>query len=64
MVCFGLKLGQDLKNRAAQPQLEFRGVITPGLHARMELKRQHEPIGQFNKIFTIVIYKCSHCFRG
>ena len=29
MTCFGLKLGQDLKNRAAHPYREFRGVPPP-----------------------------------
>ena len=29
MACFGLKLGQDLGNRAAHPYQEFRGVPPP-----------------------------------
>ena len=29
MAYFGLKLGQDLGNRAAQPYQEFRGVPPP-----------------------------------
>ena len=28
MACFGLKLGQDLGNRAAQPYRKFQGVPT------------------------------------
>ena len=31
MEYFGLKLGQDLGNRAAHPYQEFRGVAPPGL---------------------------------
>ena len=30
MTCFGLKLGQDLGNRAAHPYREFRGVPPRG----------------------------------
>ena len=30
MTFFGLKYGQDLKNRAAQSHQEFPGVPTPG----------------------------------
>ena len=32
MEYFGLKLGQDLGNRAAHPYQEFRGVPPPGPH--------------------------------
>ena len=33
MACFGLKLGQDLGNRAAHPYREFRGVPSPRVRA-------------------------------
>ena len=29
MTCFGLKSGQDLKNRVAHPHQEFPGVFPP-----------------------------------
>ena len=40
MACFGLKLGQDLGNRAAHPYRKFRGVGSQvGYRAKRKIAR-------------------------
>ena len=66
MEYFGLKLGQDLENRAAHPYQKFRGVPPPpGKSAAIQCKSQQRAVSVLT-LFQRGINECKihtmHCF--